>query len=284
MNTSKTLSKHYLLVVFGLLVGLFLPLMIREWITVRSEGLHDAEWHTTAMAELLQRDLSHYQPITEVFSRLDDTEYFTDLDLHVRKKIGNLGLLQLKIYDSQGTVIYSNNRKQIGQKFIENTFFNKAMQGVVASEIITKKKYRQEYGLSSAVDLVEVSIPIRSEPDGSVKYVLEVYYDYTPIQERMNKLLISRTMSLFAIFVVVATLLAYLFRNKQILERKVEALESVLPICQHCKKIRVEAPGEPDAWHTVEAFFSKREMLKFSHGICGDCMSEHYPELNGRRQ
>lgn len=54
-------------------------------------------------------------------------------------------------------------------------------------------------------------------------------------------------------------------------ERK---LKGILPICSGCKKIRDEQ-GE---WHAVEAYISKYSNVKFSHGICPDCVTELYTE------
>jgi two-component system NtrC family sensor kinase len=64
---------------------------------------------------------------------------------------------------------------------------------------------------------------------------------------------------------------------------EVKQLRGLLPICQHCKKIRIETPGEPDCWQTVEEYFSRENKVKFSHGICNDCLSEYYPEVYKRR-
>lgn len=282
MKAEKFIQKHYWMVIVTLLVVFLLPLMVREWTSLRSEALYDAEWHSKAMAEVLKRELSHHHPMSEVLSKLDNEEYFSEFDVHVRQMVGHSGLLHLKVWDSQGFIIYSNIREQIGRGLIDNEHFNKAMQGEVVSEIVSKKEYQQEYEVDSDVDLAEVSIPIRSEPDGSVEYVMEVYYDFSPLQQRMKTMFISKSASLLTFFAVVIALLTFLFRNKKKLERKIEVLESVLPICQHCKKIRLETPGKTDTWLTVESYFSKQSKVKFSHGICNDCMSEIYPEMSNR--
>ena len=52
-------------------------------------------------------------------------------------------------------------------------------------------------------------------------------------------------------------------------------LQSLLPICAHCKKIR----KEDTYWETVEEYLSKHIDVEFSHGICPDCREEHYGHL-----
>jgi diguanylate cyclase len=55
---------------------------------------------------------------------------------------------------------------------------------------------------------------------------------------------------------------------------EIKTLQGVLPICAHCKKIRDDA----GAWNQLEAYIGSRADVQFSHGICGQCMSEYYPD------
>ena len=48
---------------------------------------------------------------------------------------------------------------------------------------------------------------------------------------------------------------------------QVAQLESFLPICSYCKKVR----GDRNYWEQIEAYVSARTSTKFSHGICPDC-------------
>ena len=52
---------------------------------------------------------------------------------------------------------------------------------------------------------------------------------------------------------------------------KIRQLETLLPICAYCKKIR----DENQRWHRVEEYISKRTETSFSHGICPDCYEVH---------
>jgi len=61
---------------------------------------------------------------------------------------------------------------------------------------------------------------------------------------------------------------------------RVRTLEGFLPICMHCKKIRKEG-GDPDAqgdWEQLEEYIGVRTETQFSHGICPECMTKHYPD------
>lgn len=61
---------------------------------------------------------------------------------------------------------------------------------------------------------------------------------------------------------------------------KIQVLEKVLPICSHCKKIRHPEldPAKSESWETLETYIAQKTSSKFSHGICPDCFSRHYPE------
>ena len=52
-------------------------------------------------------------------------------------------------------------------------------------------------------------------------------------------------------------------------------LHSLVPICAHCHKVRDDA----NYWQHVEDYLHKYTAMRFSHGICPDCLKEHYPDL-----
>ena len=51
---------------------------------------------------------------------------------------------------------------------------------------------------------------------------------------------------------------------------EVKQLESFLPICGYCKKIR----DDSNYWQQIEQYFHARSGTKFSHGVCPDCMEK----------
>ena len=56
---------------------------------------------------------------------------------------------------------------------------------------------------------------------------------------------------------------------------EVKTLSGLLPICAHCKKIR----DDKGYWNQIETFIRERSGAKFTHSICPECASQHYPEL-----
>jgi hypothetical protein len=57
--------------------------------------------------------------------------------------------------------------------------------------------------------------------------------------------------------------------------REVKILRGLLPICSFCKKIR----KENNIWEHIEQYVTERSEAQFSHGMCPDCLKEHYPHF-----
>lgn len=48
---------------------------------------------------------------------------------------------------------------------------------------------------------------------------------------------------------------------------EVQQLESFLPICAYCKKVR----DDKNYWQQIEQYINRRTGASFSHGVCPDC-------------
>lgn len=59
---------------------------------------------------------------------------------------------------------------------------------------------------------------------------------------------------------------------------EVKTLSGMLPICSHCKKIR----DDGGYWNQLEAYLKQHTDAEFSHGICPECLKEHYPNHTHR--
>jgi len=277
------LERYFWLLLGGLFLTLFLPLLLRDWISLKAEGLYDIEWHTTALSELLHRDLEQLFPLEEALANLKDPENKHILDEHLARKIGHLGLLLVKIYDRHGKQLISTGPEK-ENKIHPGEGFQRALSGEVSSRMTSPEDYTAEYGSTVPETMAEVYVPITSGDERSTNYVLEAYYDYGPILARTQRLLQQRALSLATILLIVIGLLGWILRSRQKMAQKVAMLESILPICMHCKKIRVETDGKPEQWVAVESYFHRERDIDFSHGICDDCLREHYPEVDRERR
>jgi len=56
---------------------------------------------------------------------------------------------------------------------------------------------------------------------------------------------------------------------------ELDVLKGVIPICAHCKNVRLEH-GD---WQRLELYVREHSDAEFSHGICPDCEAKHFPEF-----
>ena len=55
----------------------------------------------------------------------------------------------------------------------------------------------------------------------------------------------------------------------------VKQLHGLLPICAYCKKVR----DDQNYWHQVETYVSRHADVRFSHGVCPDCLERIKKDL-----
>lgn len=55
---------------------------------------------------------------------------------------------------------------------------------------------------------------------------------------------------------------------------RIKHLEGLLPICMHCKSIRID----DTSWQRLEEYIVEHSDASFTHGICPSCIAEHYPD------
>jgi phosphoserine phosphatase RsbU/P len=54
----------------------------------------------------------------------------------------------------------------------------------------------------------------------------------------------------------------------------VKTLQGIIPICMYCHKIR----SDTDSWQRIEHYIQEHSEARFSHGLCPQCLEQHYPE------
>ena len=92
---------------------------------------------------------------------------------------------------------------------------------------------------------------------------------WTVVHTVINTAIRMATFSLFAL------LIDRTARQTKALKKEVRTLRGLLPICGFCKRIRTDG----DNWVQIEAYVSDRSEARFSHGVCPECVSEHYADL-----
>lgn len=56
--------------------------------------------------------------------------------------------------------------------------------------------------------------------------------------------------------------------------KHIRALQGILPICMYCHKIR----DDQASWQKLENYLLTHADVRFSHGLCPDCIAKHHPD------
>ncbi len=83
------------------------------------------------------------------------------------------------------------------------------------------------------------------------------------------------TLIRIAVFVAFAYLVHKVGVQKRALEKEIQTLKGILPICSFCKKIR----NSEGNWENLEHYITTRSEAEFSHGMCLDCAKKNYPQF-----
>lgn len=98
-----------------------------------------------------------------------------------------------------------------------------------------------------------------------------------PVHLNLLKLRINNHLSLKRQTDLILEQRNLLVRQKEELEAsiaRIKRLEGLLPICMHCKSIRID----DDSWQRLEEYILEHSNASFTHGICPTCIAEHYPD------
>ena len=66
----------------------------------------------------------------------------------------------------------------------------------------------------------------------------------------------------------------------ELANKQIKTLRGILATCSYCNNIRPDniGPKEAISWLPIEKFIEQNSDAKFSHGICPDCLKEHFGE------
>ena len=79
---------------------------------------------------------------------------------------------------------------------------------------------------------------------------------------------------------IIALVGGLMIRHTYKLLVRVGYLESILPVCSSCKKMRVD----PEFWRRIKKIVQEQASKDSTHGICPECISRYYPELTKKTE
>ncbi|MEO5327122.1 MAG: PAS domain S-box protein [Magnetococcus sp. THC-1_WYH] len=149
------------------------------------------------------------------------------LDYTVLHLVHDLDVVKVKLYDKQGTIIYSTSAPEIGNNQKDNPRFVSAMAGEVQSQLTLTGQYSTWEDVLEENDLVSSLIPLYL--GNQVEGVFELYYDVSTSFKEL-----SQVRNLAIVFSGIAFLLLYFIlffivrRAQQLISRQNSVLVSML--------------------------------------------------------
>ena len=130
-----------------------------------------------------------------------------DFPARAERLIANNKLLMLKLYDSNGTIIYSTNQKVIGTKHSKQFFYDVVKKGNCITKFVSKATASLEEDFFER-DVVESYIPIMNNDIFSGAF--EIYHDATSFKSKIDKLNAFVILLVMSISLGLIVIVAYL--------------------------------------------------------------------------
>jgi Protein of unknown function (DUF3365) len=120
---------------------------------------------------------------------------------------------------------------------------------------------------------------------GEVRNAISIAFPYAPFERSAGRAERREIIVHLLLFGIASGILFFLGRRivgltqtVQATEQKVRTLESILPMCMNCKKIRKEGAAATDqaGWVPVADYIRDHSESEVSHGICPECMEKLY--------
>ena len=154
---------------------------------------------------------------TDVSSPVTGTRYDTFEQRVASVQDAQPSIVRIKIWSTDGRVLFSNDREQVGTRSEIGDELREALGGEIANEIsdLTASENGSERLLADK--LFETYVPFHFDGEDRVSAVIEVYQDYSVIQSEVDRL--TRTLSislgigLLALYVVMMPLMVGITRT-----------------------------------------------------------------------
>ena len=144
------------------------------------------EWKTTA--QMVRSDVKEYLT-AEDFTAKDRKAVGHKFDELLRHLTLIPDIVRFKVYSPQGVVIWSDDKRLVGQSFPDNDELQDALQGRIVADMSALEKKENVFEHDSLRRAVEVYIPIYAEGNGGhpLLGVMEIYKNAEAIYRDINE-------------------------------------------------------------------------------------------------
>ncbi|MGH1429950.1 MAG: GGDEF domain-containing protein [Neptuniibacter sp.] len=129
----------------------------------------------------------HQEKLSEALNPSLSPVQLEELDLLIKAFMGPYGIVKVKLFTLDGTVVYSNDMSIIGENSLGNEHLETALKGGRSSVIQTKNQIRDlAHQDRFDVDVVESYVAMK-KPEGKVIGAFEIYQDMTFFRQEVSK-------------------------------------------------------------------------------------------------
>ncbi len=214
------------ILVVAVLILFFYRYMVVNTITELGE-IMDMSVARTALISI-EDDLSVY--LSHLERGASDSQERARLEARAAGAIENLihgaGIVRVKVYARDGTVIYSTNRAQVGRSQSDNPGFTQAIKGGVASKLVYRDRFNPFDAETSDDNLIQTYLPIADTDSRQPIGVFEIYSDAnTLVREAERTQLIVVPVVLGILLFLYLILLATVRRAQSLLEQQAQIID-----------------------------------------------------------
>ncbi|HTK15597.1 MAG TPA: ATP-binding protein [Acidimicrobiia bacterium] len=168
------------------LVGVILLVIVGLATAVASRRIGQREAITDARSSAIIRAQNLVEPAVTDGVLTESPPAIARLDRVVRRDVIDGSLVRVKVWSRNGTVLYSDEHRLIGERYALGTDERRALDvGTIEADVsdLTRPENRYERSFGK---LLEVYLPIRT-PTGK-PLLFEAYYDYSLVSRNGNRL------------------------------------------------------------------------------------------------
>ncbi len=165
-------------IVMALALGFSITFAVRDFAASLASRVAVATADTIVTHAVGVGDLSKY-PIPGSLRR--------DLDAIAGGDLSDAGITAIKLWNTDGVLLYSSEGKDEGRSFSDHPSLKAALGGEMSVEVEPKARRENEAQIAEAGSLIEVYAPLMR--GGRVIGAFEVYQDYTPVEQSIARFL-----------------------------------------------------------------------------------------------